>query len=94
MTYILVDTANTFFLARHVIPGDLETKIGMALHNSLGGGIRKAWQDFEGALLCFAWKDVAGVKIFMSLYKRNRSDAPAAFTEKEQEEETVFLGNV
>ena len=35
MTYILVDTANTFFRARHVIRGDLETKIGMALHLSL-----------------------------------------------------------
>ena len=27
MTYILVDTANTFFRARHVIRGDLDTKM-------------------------------------------------------------------
>ena len=34
-TYILVDTANTFFRARHVIRGDLDTKVGMALHITL-----------------------------------------------------------
>ena len=33
MTYILVDTANMFFRARHVVRGDsIETKIGMAYH--------------------------------------------------------------
>ena len=32
MTHILVDTANTFFRARHVIRGDASEKIGMAIH--------------------------------------------------------------
>ena len=32
MTHILVDTANTFFRARHVIRGDTSEKIGMAIH--------------------------------------------------------------
>jgi len=32
MTYILVDTANTFFRARHVVRGDADIKLGMALH--------------------------------------------------------------
>ena len=35
MNYILVDTANTFFRARHVIKGALNEKIGMALHITL-----------------------------------------------------------
>ena len=30
MTYILVDTANTFFRARHVVRGDANEKVGMA----------------------------------------------------------------
>ena len=34
-TYILVDTANTFFRARHVVRGDIDTKVGMALHITL-----------------------------------------------------------
>ena len=54
MTYILVDTANTFFRARHVVRGDLDTKVGMAFHITLGS-IKKAWQDFEGAhVVCSA----------------------------------------
>ena len=33
MTHILVDTANMFFRARHVVRGDsIDTKIGMAMH--------------------------------------------------------------
>jgi hypothetical protein len=35
MTYILVDTANTFFRARHVINGDADIKLGMAFHITL-----------------------------------------------------------
>ena len=41
MTYILVDTANTFFRARHVVRGDLDTKVGMAFHITLSS-IKKA----------------------------------------------------
>ena len=32
MAHILVDTANTFFRARHVIRGDTSEKVGMAIH--------------------------------------------------------------
>ena len=45
-TYVLVDTANTFFRARHVVRGDLDTKVGMALHITLSG-VKKAWADFH-----------------------------------------------
>ena len=46
-TYILVDTANTFFRARHVIRGDLNEKVGMSIQTVLGS-VRKAWRDFKG----------------------------------------------
>ena len=52
MTYILVDTANTFFRARHVIRGDADTKLGMAFHITLNS-IKKAWQDFNGSHVVF-----------------------------------------
>ena len=48
MTYILVDTANTFFRARHAVRGETELKIGMALHTTFQS-IRKAWNDFDGS---------------------------------------------
>ena len=52
MTYIIVDTANTFFRARHVINGDADIKLGMALHITFNS-IKKAWQDFGGSHVVF-----------------------------------------
>ena len=52
MTHILVDTANTFFRARHVIRGDASEKIGMAIHIMMNS-IKKAWQDFDGTHVVF-----------------------------------------
>lgn len=89
MTYILVDTANTFFRARHAIKGDLETKIGMSLHVTFNS-VKKAWKDFNGSHVVFCLEGRSWRKDHYSPYKRNRSDARAAHTEKEAEEERVF----
>jgi 5'-3' exonuclease len=89
MTYILVDTANTFFRARHVINGDADIKLGMAFHITLNS-IRKAWQQFEGSHVIFCLEGRSWRKDYYAPYKRNRSDARAAHTEKEAEEEKVF----
>jgi 5'-3' exonuclease len=89
MTYILVDTANTFFRARHVINGDADIKLGMAFHITLNS-IRKAWQQFNGSHVIFCLEGRSWRKDFYKPYKRNRSDARAAHNEREQEEERVF----
>jgi len=89
MTYILVDTANTFFRARHVINGDADIKLGMAFHITLNS-IRKAWQQFDGSHVIFCLEGISWRKDYYAPYKRNRSDARAAHTEKEAEEEKVF----
>ena len=52
MAHILVDTANTFFRARHVIRGDTSEKVGMAIHIMMNS-IKKAWQDFDGKHVVF-----------------------------------------
>ena len=88
-TYILVDTANTFFRARHVIRGDLTTKIGMALHISLNS-VKKAWNDFNGDHVVFCLEGRSWRKDFYEPYKRNRQVARDALTEKEQEEDKTF----
>jgi len=88
-TYILVDTANTFFRARHVIRGNLTDKIGMAFHITLAG-VRKAWQDFDGTHVVFCLEGRSWRKDFYEPYKRNRSDARAAATAQQQEEDVVF----
>jgi 5'-3' exonuclease len=88
-TYVLVDTANTFFRARHVIRGDLDTKVGMAFHITLAG-VRKAWQDFDADHVVFCLEGRSWRKDFYEPYKRNRSDARAALTEKEEQEDKLF----
>lgn len=89
MSYILVDTANTFFRARHVINGDADIKLGMAFHITLNS-IRKAWQQFNGTHVVFCLEGRSWRKDFYEPYKRNRAEARAAHTEKEAEEEEVF----
>jgi 5'-3' exonuclease len=89
MTYILVDTANTFFRARHVIRGDADIKLGMAFHITLNS-IKKAWKDFEGKHVVFCLEGRSWRKDYYAPYKRNRSDARAALTPSEQEEDKIF----
>jgi 5'-3' exonuclease len=89
MTYILVDTANTFFRARHVINGDADIKLGMAFHITLNS-IRKAWQQFNGTHVIFCLEGRSWRKDYYEPYKRNRAETRAALNEREQEEDRVF----
>ena len=88
-TYILVDTANTFFRARHVVRGSLEDKVGMSLHTILSS-VRKAWRDFNGSHVVFCLEGRSWRKDHYEPYKRNRSDARAALSPREAEEDKVF----
>jgi 5'-3' exonuclease len=89
MTYILVDTANTFFRARHVVRGDADIKLGMALHITFNS-IKKAWQDFKGKHVVFCLEGRSWRKDFYAPYKANRAETRAAMTAKEQEEDQLF----
>lgn len=89
MTYILVDTANTFFRARHAVRGEAEIKIGMALHTTLQS-IRKAWNDFNGTHVVFCLEGRSWRKDFYEPYKRNRQEHRDSLTASQQEEEKIF----
>ena len=89
MNYILVDTANTFFRARHVIRGDADTKLGMALHITFNS-IKKAWADFKGDHVVFCLEGRSWRKDFYKPYKANRAETRAAMTVREQEEDKLF----
>jgi 5'-3' exonuclease len=89
MSYILVDTANTFFRARHVVRGDADEKVGMAMHIILAS-IKKAWKDFNGTHVVFCLEGRSWRKDHYAPYKRNRSDARAAHSPREAEEEKLF----
>ena len=88
-TYILVDTANTFFRARHVIRGSTEDKVGMSIHTVLGS-VRKAWKDFKGDHVVFCLEGRSWRKDHYPPYKRQRAEGRAAMSPSEQEEERVF----
>jgi 5'-3' exonuclease len=89
MTYILVDTANTFFRARHVVRGDIEEKAGMSLHVILNS-VRKAWKDFDGKHVIFCLEGRSWRKDHYEPYKRNRQDARDALSPKDAEEDKIF----
>ena len=88
-TYILVDTANTFFRARHATRGDLNDKIGMSLATVLGS-VRKAWKDFKGNHVIFFLEGRSWRKDVYAPYKRQRTEARAAQSPREAEEDRVF----
>lgn len=88
-TFILIDFANLFFRARHVVRGNTEDKIGLSIHTTLSS-IRKAWRDFKGDHVIFCLEGRSWRKDYYSQYKKQRSDARAALNAREAEEEKVF----
>ena len=89
-TYVLVDTLNTFFRARHVVRGDIDTKVGMALHITLNS-VKKAWQDFNADHVVFCLEGRSWRKDFYEPYKRNRKETRDAMTPVQAEEDKVFF---
>lgn len=91
MKYALIDTANTFFRARHVASRNSETweKIGMALHLTLAS-VNQAVRRYgiDHVVFCLegrSWrKDVYGP------YKKNRVVDAMSVTEAEKEESEMF----
>lgn len=88
--YLLVDAANMFFRARHVVRGDdAETKAGMAYH-IMFNSINKVWRDFKGTHVVICLEGRSWRKDFYPGYKANRAAARAALSPKEQEEDEMF----
>jgi 5'-3' exonuclease len=91
MRYLLIDTANMFFRARHVAfrATSAEEKVGYALHITLAA-INKVHKKFSADHVIFALEGRSWRKDFYEPYKKNRAVARAAQTEKEQEEDQLF----
>ena len=89
--YLLIDTANTFFRARHVVHkrSDSWEKVGYALHITLSA-INKMYQRFGADHVVFCLEGRSWRKDFYEPYKRNRAVARQALTETEKEEDELF----
>lgn len=91
MKYLLIDTANMFFRARHSVyrAADSEEKLGYALHLTLSS-INKVAKQFDADHVIFALEGRSWRKDFYPRYKANRKVAAMAKTEAEQEEDELF----
>lgn len=91
MSYILVDTQNLFYRARHVVrAGDPELKIGMAFH-ILFSSIAKSYRDFGGSHVVFCLEGRSWRKDFYEPYKKNRKVARDAMSPDEKAEDEMFF---
>ncbi len=89
MTYILVDAANMFHRSKHVVRGDTETKIGMAMH-IIFSSINKAWRDFGGTHVVMCFEGRSWRRDFYEPYKAQRREAGKLATPAEVEENDAF----
>lgn len=91
MRYLLVDTANTFFRARHSAHRQSDTwdKLGFAIHVTLAS-VNKCWRDQRADHVIFCLEGRSWRKDFYQPYKANRAVARAALTEREAEEDRLF----
>jgi len=91
MKYVLVDTANTFFRARHAISrqADAFTKVGFSLHVLLSS-INKVVKKMNADHVVFMLEGRSWRKDVYAPYKANRTVANLKKTEPELEEDKLF----
>jgi 5'-3' exonuclease len=91
MRYLIVDTANTFFRARHSAHRQSDTwdKLGFAIHVTLAS-VNKAWREQKADHVVFCLEGRSWRKDYYEPYKKNRAVARAALTEAEAEEDKLF----
>jgi len=91
MRYVLIDTANMFFRARHGAfkASDTWTKLGFALHVTMMAANKVATR-FKADHVVFALEGRSWRKDYYEPYKKNRAVARAALSEQEAEEDREF----
>ena len=91
MNYALIDTANTFFRARHIASRNstVEEKVAMALHLTLAS-TNQIVKRFKIDHVAFCLEGRSFRKNLYAPYKRNRAVDTMSQTEAEVEENTMF----
>jgi 5'-3' exonuclease len=91
MKYALIDTANTFFRARHVANRNTDTweKIGMAMHLTMSS-VNQVQRMFGVDHVVFCLEGRSWRKDFYTPYKAHRKLDESAMTEREVEENKMF----
>lgn len=90
-TYILVDSLNMFFRAKHVGGGrDINMRVGMAMH-IMFNSIKKVWRDFDGDHVVMCLEGRSWRKDFYTPYKANRKVTMDKRSVREQEDDELFF---
>ena len=91
MKYALIDTANTFFRARHVASRNADTweKIGMAIHLTMSS-VNQVQRMFGVDHVVFCLEGRSWRKDVYPRYKAHRKVDDASLTEAEVEENKMF----
>ena len=91
MTYILVDTQNMFFRARHVAgrASSLDEKIGLAFH-IMFNSVKKAHNMFNGGHVVFCMEGRSWRKDEYEPYKKNRKVVLDKRSAREKEEDAFW----
>ena len=91
MRYLLIDTSNMFFRARHQAhrAADTWTKLGFALHLTIMSA-NKVARDLGADHVVFALEGRSWRKDHYAPYKANRAVARGKMTETEAEEDQLF----
>lgn len=91
MKYLIVDTANTFFRARHAAHRQADTwdRLGFAIHVTLAS-IAKCFREQQADHVVICLEGRSWRKDYYEPYKKNRAVARAALTEAEAEEDRLF----
>ena len=91
MRYVLIDTSNMFFRARHSAhrAADTWTKLGFALHVTIMS-VNKVARKFGADHVVFALEGRSWRKDAYKPYKANRAEARQAMSEDEAEEDRMF----
>ena len=91
MEYALIDTANTFFRARHVASRNStsDEKVGMALHLTLAS-VNQVVRKFGIDHVVFCLEGKSWRKSYYEPYKKNRIVDTQSQTEAEKEENELF----
>jgi 5'-3' exonuclease len=89
--YAIIDTANTFFRARHIASRNTDTweKVGMALHLSLAS-VNQIARKFGVDHVVFALEGRSWRKDYYEPYKKNRIVDAQTQTDAEREENEMF----
>jgi 5'-3' exonuclease len=92
MNYLLVDSLNMFFRAKHVggRGQDIDMKIGMAMH-IMFNSINKCWREFGGDHVVLCLEGRSWRKDFYAPYKANRKVIANQRSPREVEDDELYF---